>query len=312
MNVYDFCVAWNWVYDADFIRVLEQSCRSRGLSLLQITPDNLPQMLNSLVARELSCRIFFDRASDEDPQFLPLVQWVREDSIRSINEYELAERTWDKAEMHSSLISVGLDVPPTIILPPFIEQPELPAMDLLPLGDQFTIKPAHGSGGIGVMTSITSWEQILSVRQEHATDHYLIQAHVNTQQLELRPGWFRVIYCVDHVFPCWWDPSSHIYAPVTDEELARHHLEPLRDITHALANLCQLDIFSSEIAFTSDGTFVVVDYVNDQIDLRLQSNAAEGVPDGIVHQIANLLADQVHRPSSQVNQSQTLPQFSEK
>jgi hypothetical protein len=312
MDVYDFCVAWNWVYDADFITLLNQSCQSRGLSLLQITPDNLPQMLNSLAGRELSCLIFLDRASDEDPQFLPLVQWVREDSIRSINEYELAERTWDKAEMHSLLISVGLDVPPTIILPPFIDLPELPEIDILLLGDQFTIKPAHGSGGVGVMTSITSWEQILSVRKEHATDHYLLQAHVTPQLLDSRHAWFRVIFCLGNVFPCWWDPSSHIYAPVNDEELSRFNLSPLIEITHALADLCQLDLFSSEIAYTSDGSFVVVDYVNDQIDLRLQSNTAEGVPDIIVHKIADLLAEQAVRPGSQVNQTQSLPQFSDK
>jgi hypothetical protein len=312
MNVYDICVAWNWVYDADFIGLLDQSCQSRGLSLLQIKPDNLPQMLNLLVERELSCRVFFDRASDEDPQFLPLVQWAREDSIRSINEYELAERTWDKAAMHSQLISLGLDVPLTIILPPFIEQPELSAIDLSPLGDQFTIKPAHGSGGIGVMTSITSWEQILAVRKEHATDHYLLQAHVTPQQLDLHSAWFRVIFCVEQVFPCWWDPTSHIYSPVTDEELTRYHLEPLIEITHALAKLCQLDIFSSEIALTSEGSFVVVDYVNDQIDLRLQSAAAEGVPDAIVRKVAGILADQVVIPCTQVNQSQSLPQLSEK
>jgi hypothetical protein len=312
MNVYDFCVAWNWVYDADFIGLLSESCQSRGLSLLQITPQNLPQMLNSLVGRELSCRVFFDRASDEDPQFLPLVQWVREDSIRSINEYELAERTWDKAHMHSMLISVGVEVPPTFILPPFIEQPDLPVIDLLPLGDQFTIKPAHGSGGIGVMTSLTSWDQILTVRKDHSTDHYLLQAHVTPQLLEMHLAWFRVIFCVGQVFPCWWDPTSHIYSPVTDEELIRYNLEPLIEITHTLADLCQLDLFSTEIAFTLDGSFVVVDYVNDQIDLRLQSNTAEGVPDFIVRKIASLLTDQVAKPTSPVDQSQSLPQFSEK
>jgi hypothetical protein len=312
MEVYDFCVAWNWVYDADFIGLLGQSCQSRGLSLLQITPDNLPQVLNSLVSRELICRIFLDRASDEDPQFLPLVQWLREDSIRSINEYELAERTWDKAEMHSLLITAGLDVPLTIVLPPFIDQPELPKMDILPLGDQFTIKPAHGSGGVGVLTSITSWEQILTVRKEHATDHYLLQAHVTPQLLDERPAWFRVIFCLGQVIPCWWDPTSHVYSLVTDEELPRYNLEPLIEITHALADLCQLDLFSSEIAYTSDGSFVVVDYVNDQIDLRLQSSAAEGVPDVIVHKIANLLAEQAVRPSSPLNQTQSLPQFSDK
>ena len=298
MVIYDLCVAWNWEYDADFIRLLELSCQSRGLSLLQIKPGNLPQILNSLVVGELSCRVFFDRASDVDPQFLPLIQWVSEDSIHSINTYELASHTWDKAEMHSLLVSQGLCVPPTIILPPYIEQAELTPLDLSTLGNQFTIKPAHGSGGVGVMINATSWDQALSVRKENATDQYLLQAHVTPIQLDTRPAWFRVIYCVGQVYPCWWNPTSHIYAPVTEADKNSYGLAPLDEIALAIASLCGLDLFSTEIGYTAEGFFMVVDYVNDQIDLRLQSIAPEGVPDAIVREIAqrlvNHIADQLY------------------
>src|SRR4030042_6445860 len=225
MVIYDLCVAWNWEYDADFIALLDVSCQSRGLSLIQIKPENLPQILNSLVGREFSCRVFFDRASDVDPQFLPLIQWVSEDSIHSINAYEHASHTWDKAEMHSLLIAQGLSVPPTIILPPFIEQPELAPIGLSALAEQFTIKPAHGSGGVGVMTNATSWDQVISVRKENATDHYLLQAHVTPVEIEMRPAWFRVIYCGGLVFPCVWNPSNHIYVPVTDAEKSSYGLD---------------------------------------------------------------------------------------
>jgi hypothetical protein len=269
-------------------------------------------MLNSLSDGELGCRVFFDRASDEDPQFLPLVQWVREVSIPEINEYERAKRTWDKAEMHSVLVSQGINVPPTVILPPFIEHSEIPYVDLLQLGDQFTLKPAHGSGGVGVMTSITSWDQILTFRKEHATDHYLLQAHVVPQQLDQHLAWFRVIFCAGQVFPSWWDPFSHIYSPVSPEQLDHYSLVPLIGITNTIADLCQLDLFSTEIAYTSDGLFVVVDYVNDQIDLRLQSSAAEGVPDAIVREIAALLVGQLGCPPSQIDLPQTLSESTDK
>jgi hypothetical protein len=293
MVIYDLCVAWNWEYDADFIALLDRSCQTQGLSFLQIKPGNLPQVLNSLVSGELSCRVFFDRASDVDPQFLPLIQWVSEDSIHSINAYELASQTWDKAEMHVRLVSQGLCVPTTIILPPYIEQPELTPIDLSSLGDTFTLKPAHGSGGVGVMTNATSWDQVLSVRKENATDQYLLQAHVTPIQLDTRPAWFRVIYCAGQVFPCWWDPSSHIYTPVTEADKNSYGLAPLDEIAFTIASLCGLDLFSTEIAFTAGGLFKVVDYVNDQIDLRLQSIAAEGVPDVIVHEIAQRLVNHI-------------------
>jgi len=310
MDIYDLCVAWNWIYDADFIGLLGQSCQSGGISLLQITPGNLPQMLNALVGREISCRVFFDRASDEDPQFLPLVQWVREDSIHAINAYEHASRTWDKARMHSVLVAHGLNVPTTIILPPFIKKPEIPTVDLCSLGDQFTIKPAHGSGGVGVMTRANSWDQVLAVRREHATDHYLLQAHVVPIQLAGHPAWFRVIYCAGEIYSCWWDPSSHVYSPVSQAEKSEHGLSPLDEITLTISRICKLDLFSTEIAYTSEGMFVVVDYVNDQIDLRLQSHSVEGVPDAIVQAVSERLVNHVahhnpkaHRPRALTQQA---------
>jgi hypothetical protein len=286
---YDLCVAWNWEYDADFIALLEAGCRAKGLSMLQITPGNLAEVLHALAEQEISCRAFFDRASDVDPQFMPLVQWVHENRVYGINSYERASLTWDKAEIHSVLVSAGLDVPLTIILPPYFEQPDLPCIDLLALGELFTIKPAHGSGGVGVMTNATSWEQVVSVRKEHANDRYLLQAHIVPKMVELRPAWFRVIYCMGQIYPCWWNPNNHVYAPVTTEEKTFHRLESLDDSVAAISRLCGLDIFSTEIALTEDDQFIVVDYVNDQIDLRLQSKAYEGVPDAIVQDIAERL-----------------------
>lgn len=293
MEIYDLCVAWNWIYDTDFISLLDLSCQSHGLSLLQIKPENLPQALSLMVGGELGCRVFFDRASDEDPDFMPLVQWVNEGDIRSINPFEQSSHTWNKAEMHARLIENGLNVPLSFVLPSYLEQADIPPIDLRPLGDQFTIKPAHGSGGVGVMLNATSWDQVLTVRKEHATDQYLLQAHVTPMQLNHRPAWFRVIYCAGQSFPSWWDPATHIYTPVSDDEKLRLSLDPLDQITAQIAELCGLNLFSTEIALTTDDQFMVVDYVNDQIDLRLQSTVPEGVPDAIVKDVSEQLARHV-------------------
>jgi hypothetical protein len=293
MDEFDFCVAWNWEYDADFVALLEVGCQSRGLSMFQITPGNLAQALHSLAEQGMTCRVFLDRASDVDPQFMPLCQWVHENNIIWINSYERASRTWDKAKTHDILLTAGLDVPQTIFLPAYFEQPELPCMDLLVFGEQFTIKPAHGSGGVGVMMNATTWEQVITTRKEHATDQYLLQAHVTPKELETRPAWFRVIYCTGQAYPCWWNPHNHVYYPVTQEDKDSYGLSRLEDITATIAHLFGLDLFSTEIALTSEGQFIVVDYVNDQIDLRLQSKVPEGVPDDIVHSISERLVSQV-------------------
>jgi len=67
----------------------------------------------------------------------------------------------------------------------------------------------------------------------------------------------------------------------------------LRGIARQIASICRLDLFSTEIAWTEDDRLLVVDYVNDPIDLRLQSRAADGVPDFIVERIAARIVDEL-------------------
>jgi hypothetical protein len=53
-----------------------------------------------------------------------------------------------------------------------------------------------------------------------------------------------------------------------------------------------LDWFSTEIALTLE-QFVVIDYVNDGIDTRVQSKAVDGVPDEVMQGIATRLVEKV-------------------
>lgn len=290
MIEHDLCLAWNWEHDADFVALLEAACRSIGLALLQVTPANLAGALQAVAEGQSAFRVLLDRASDSDAEFAPLVRWAQDHAVRWINPHEKARRTWDKATMHHALIGAGLYTPYTIIVPSHEEKPHLPTVDFAPLGDSFAIKPAHGGGGDGVVIEATSMEQVLEARQMFPADVYLLQAHIAPIELGSRQAWFRVIYCAGRVYPCWWDTTTHVYTPVACYEEDGHRLGPLRDMALTIARVCELDLFSTEIALTAAGLFIVVDYVNDLIDLRLQSRTVDGVPDDIVRDIAGGLA----------------------
>jgi hypothetical protein len=104
-----------------------------------------------------------------------------------------------------------------------------------------------------------------------------------------RPAWFRVLYCTGQAFPCWWHPQSHRYTAVTAAEEESLELAPLRGMAAAIAEASEMDLFSSEMARVPGGDFVVVDYLNDPLDLRQQSQSYEGVPDEIVAAVAGRL-----------------------
>lgn len=293
---YDLCLAWNWEYDAGFVGLLEDACSSRGLSLLQATPDGLLDIHEALHMGKTAFSAFLDRASEADPRFLPLVEWSAAHNVRQINPHDKAAHAINKASMHLEFITAGIHTPYTIILPPHDENPQIGFLDLSPLGESFITKPAHGGGGEGVVFEVSSLAQVRAARQAFSHDYYLLQAHIMPAEVAGRRAWFRVLYCGGKVYRFWWDMAAPVYIQVREDEEREFGLAPLTETTLTIARVCGLDLFSTEIALTPAGVFVVVDYVNNPIDLRLQSAALDGVPDETVRDIAGRLAGLVPRP----------------
>jgi len=288
---YDLCLPWYWEYDIDFVQMIERACNEMGISLWQITPDNLLESINSLYRGENSFWAILDR-SQYDARFEPIHRWSRQHHTMRINPAEVSAWSEDKATMHLELITAGIHTPYTILLPPFIEHPVVHDLDLSPLGSRFVIKPSHGGGSEGVILGAFSMDQILRARMEFPEQKYLIQETVTPRTIHGQPAWFRVFYAVGQTFPCWWHPLSHVFSPVSPQDENRYELTPLRDITQRIASICRLDWFSTEIARTLEH-FVVVDYVNDGIDTRIQSKAVDGVPDEVMQRIAHELVKRV-------------------
>lgn len=288
----DLAVAWNWDCDRPFVEMIREACARRGLSMMDITPEDLPGILERARGGEWSCRVFFDRASDWDEDFEALVEWAREAGVFRLNPTERARAAWDKVAMHRRFAIAGLPTPPTWILPPWEEQPEVEWPE--EASGALIAKPAFGGGGEGV-ERITGPEDLAALRATFPDQPFLIQRYVRPRQLGGRPAWFRVLYAVDTVFPCWWDPETHRYTPVTEAERKAFELHPLWILGHRIAEVCGLHLFSSEIALDEKGRFLCIDYVNDPIDTRPQSLVPEGVPDGVLQQIADRIAEAVFR-----------------
>lgn len=310
MHSYDLCLAWNWEYDVDFVAFLEAACIRKGVSLLLATPANVDATLAALRQQECSFRAFLDRASDSDPRFLPLAEWARTHAEYRLNPQEKAILAWDKAAMHVTLHTAGVNTPHTLILPPYTQEPALPELAMGALGPHFAIKPSHGGGGDGVLLQVTSLDQVKTARQMFPDDHYLLQFHIEPVALNSHRAWFRILYCGGLSYPCWWHIETHIYTPVTPAEVKQYALHPLFTMLPRIAALSGMDMFSTEIALTAEGQFVVVDYVNDPIDLRLQSKALDGVPDQIVQSLTDRLTDvvQIHCPPPPVEHIEIAPE----
>ncbi len=296
MILINLAIAWNWEYDGDFILGIEDECSARGLTTYRIEDHNLAETLRMLRAGELSFGAFFDRASDADERYLELQAFVDTPGVRCFNPRRMVIRAADKATMHLELITHGVNVPNTIILPPASEGRDIApgVSDLERIGIPFVIKPANTTGGgTGVIMNATTPRQVAGARLDHPDDKYLVQERIDPMDLEGRRAWFRAYHAFGKVILCWWDDRTHQYTEVTDAEETRYDLGGLRPVMEIIRRACGLDFFSSEIAITPERKFIVVDYVNEVCDMRRKSSHENGAPDEVVSEISRLLATEV-------------------
>jgi len=290
---FDLAVAWDWEHDAEFVSLLEAQIHAHHFRFYSVSHHNVHDTLRRLQKGTLAFGAFLDRASDADENFVPLAKHVKKSATLFLNHPDAVQHAIDKATMHLEFLTKGIHVPFTIIISPYSKRSdvELSLGDLARLGRPFIIKPANTTGGgIGVILGAETLKDVIESRQHHKNDKYLLQEKITPVQFHGRKAWFRVFYICGTVIPCWWNDETHTYKVITRPEVVGLGLQPLITISRKIWELCKLEFFSTEIATTSEQKFVVVDYVNDICDMRLQSRHPDGVPDIVVGEVCKRIA----------------------
>lgn len=296
-QIYDFCIASDWEYDKDFLQLLQQKAhQEQNLTTYIVEPFNLEETIQKVKNQELMFHFLYDRGSDTSTRFLELHQLIVGQGIPVLDSMERLKWASDKATMHLEFISNGLDTPYTIIIPPFstTENLYLSVAELANLGRPFIIKPANTTGGgIGVVDGAETLQDVLQVRKEYGDDKYLLQEKVIPLEKDNRRFWFRGFYCCGLIECAWWNDLTHVYEALKPEDVTIFQLDPLLSIVRKISEIIKLNFFSTEIALTLKGNFIVIDYVNEICDMRLKSSHSDGVPDEIVQKIASQIANHV-------------------
>ena len=295
VTIYDFAIAWNWEYDSEFIKLIQEALCLNNLSVLEIRADTVEEIFSMFKKGKLHFRYFLDRASDEDDAFQPMARYILKQfrsgdgpAIRPINIHDFQLRAADKATMHLEFLAHNIEVPYTIIISPYNhkQEVELTITELAKLGRPFIIKPANTTGGgIGVVMGAETLKEIIEARQAHKNDKYLLQETIKPIECAGRRAWVRVFYAFGDIIPVWWDDITHIYSSMSEDEERQLDVERLKKITDCIHTVCQLEFFSTELVFTANERCVAVDYVNEMCDMRLKSHFVDGVPDIIVKRI---------------------------
>jgi hypothetical protein len=290
----DLLIFWSWEHDADFLALLQAACQCRDISTQMIGPQELGNLTDDIRSGKLQARVVLDRVWDLGGEFTRHCDAVIESQMTPVNDYALVKRAWNKPTMHYEMIAHGISAPYMMVMPSYDTQPVPVELDLQRLGEQFSVKGAH-SGGSGVLSSATTWNEVLKRRAEWPSDETTLQTWVEPQMMGKRRAWFRIFYACGTCYLCWADDLTHVQTQVSVIEESQYRLDQLRGMTQQIAGICGLNLFSTEIALDRHHIWQVVDYVNDPCDYRLKSKALNGVPDEVVKAIAERLAGWVKR-----------------
>ncbi len=288
MEKFDLGLAFVWEYDDDFINLTEDIFRKAGLTSFRVSDYNINEVRERILAKDLSFSFYLDRAWDVNENFEELGKILAKRKTVVFNPYNKVLHAIDKASMHLEFITAGLHVPYSIIIPPHSEKEEIYISidDLALLGRPFIIKPCNTTGGgVGVVTGAETLKEVLDERATNSDDKYILQEKIYPYLFKKQRAWFRSFWAFGKAIPVWWDDQTHFYKILTNEDIIKYNLKSLFNITRRIAKIIQLDFFSTEIVFTDKSQFLVIDYVNDQCDMRLKSKHIDGVPDEVVELI---------------------------
>jgi hypothetical protein len=303
MEVFDLGLAYVWEYDDGFLELIERTLQNTGFSTFILSYHNIHEVRDRIINRKLAFNFYIDRAWDVDDDFETLGQIINRRKTIIFNPYKKVLHAIDKASMHLEFLTAGLNVPYSIIIPPHseIENIAITIEELEILGRPFIIKPCNTTGGgIGVVTGAESLREVLDERLTNTDDKYILQEKIYPKMLNGKRAWFRAFWAFGGPIPVWWDDQTHLYEELKPEEIENYGLRKLFGITRKIAKITGLDFFSTEIVYTNDDKFVVIDYVNDQCDMRLKSKHIDGVPDSVGYQIVNNLQKTIIREKKKI------------
>jgi len=299
MSLYDLGFVFVGDKKENVIKWLREECRARDLSFLWVNDKNAQEVLDKLQSNKLRIRFLVDNESNyfnPEDVFMRICYSVKDQGGRVVDDPDRARSSADKSVTHFDFVEAGLPVPYTVVVRDW--QPDdfmLSREQVRKLGRPFVIKPAKGFGQHGVVKDASGdIRQIAEARHFSRGDNFLLQEKIIPVTLGDQMGWFRVYYLFGEIIPCFWNTDTGQYRHVSLREMYKHRLLPLARYSSEIARIVGMKFFSTEIAVTGRGKdrrFVIIDYVNDQVEMCVRPTKMAGPVPEVVRHIAYVLAE---------------------
>jgi len=295
-RIYDLVMTHNLDTDDFFIHKIQENAVGARLNFFLIEPLWVDCFYEAMEKGRLWPRVLLNMHSEHhqpDDVFHRLVRLATQRNVQIIDPLDRALEAFDKARLHPRLVTAGINVPYTVLVP-LAEAAtfRLTEQQRAALGAPFVIKPAMGYGRKGLVMDAVAEQDVQRSIGVFRDQNYLFQRRIIPRQLNGAPAYFRVFFVFGSLWCVWWNCFTDQYRVVTPQEAIEFELKPLEETVRQIAALTGMTFFSSEMAQVESGEFVVIDYVNDQCHMLSQSASPQmGVPDEVVAAIARRLVE---------------------
>jgi hypothetical protein len=289
MKTFDVGIGWAHPSDKKFTEILKRSFKKKKISYREITYVTLNQSFKEIDAGMLDFRVFIDRSAEDHPAYLLMSSILQSRGSKIINDPRSSIYFSDKGILHSLFSDLRLPLPKSFIIAPSNRSKKHLEEIVKKLGFPFVLKPSYGGGGENVFVNMRHADDIIEFLKDNCTDRCLAQEYIMPVTINNRSAWFRPIFIVGDVIPLWWDPKNHVYKEFGNSKIEKDIFNMLNSFSLEIAKHTGLDFFSTEVAITEKGKYVIVDYANQPIDLRTSDIARNGLPIATVHKIVEKL-----------------------
>ena len=281
------------------IKWLRKEISLRGLKFIWINEKNVQDILQKIESNKIKINFLVDNESNYyNPEdiYTKVCYTVKDRGGVVVDDPDNARASSDKSVTHFDLVEAGLPVPYTVVVRNWHPDDfSLTKEQLKNLGTPFIIKPARGFGQKGIIKNASGdITEIAEARHFSRGDNFLLQEKIIPTMLNDYPGWFRIYYLFGEIIPCFWNPENGSYRHVSLREMHTYRLLPLARLISEISRLVNMKFFSSEIALTGKGRdrrFVIIDYVNDQVELCVRPTKIGGPVPEVVQHIAETIAE---------------------
>lgn len=284
------------------LKLLHRAMAARGLSILLVNKHSVEWATQRVRAGRLHPIVFLDLCSRPGDHFFELLKMMAGAGVYTICHPDQIRWTL-KAFAQGELEKAGLPVPPTVVLQKTQHDRELTESERAIVGERAVIKPSYGVAGLGVVVNAEPTQAAIAAARDYdRKDDWLIQKMVRWGGIDAekphadrRPAYLRAYNVLGYRSLMWWS-NERGYSRLTWDDFSRYNLAGVLKLTDRIAELTNMDFFSSEVAITSDdpedpNRFVLIDYINDQCDIDPSADPKRSPPDAWIAWICDRLAE---------------------